>query len=171
MTIDYAGTVQAGGAFRSNMPGTHGSAATVCFNGSGYFDSCSSLRKFKKDIQPLKLGLDTVMKLQPVSYKWKADGEPDIGFIAEDTVKVDPVLGEKGTDGKLSGVRYAHMVAVMAKAIQELKSLFDSDHDALAKLKADSDNLREVLKAANDNNATEIRELREEIKGLKASLH
>ena len=34
------------------------------------------------------------------------------------------------------------MVPVQAKAIQQLESLFDSDHDALAKLKADNDNLR-----------------------------
>ena len=147
------GNIFAGGAFRSNMPGSHGSSVTVCFNGSGYFDSCSSLRKFKRNIKPLNLGLDTVMKLQPVSYDWKATGEHDIGFIAEDTIGVDPVLGEHGTDGSLTGVRYAHMTAVLTKAVQQLK--------------ADNDNLR----AANDKEANEIKALTARLDRLEAARH
>jgi hypothetical protein len=165
LTLDTTGNVHAGTSFVSNMPGTHGAATNVCFSGTGFFDSCSSLRKFKKDIQPLTLGLDTVMQLQPVSYKWKATGEPDIGFIAEDTVTVDPILGEKGTTGKLTGVRYAHMVALLTKAIQQLKVMFDADHDAIAELKADNDNLR----AANDNEAAQIKALTARLDAFEAA--
>jgi hypothetical protein len=49
------------------------------------------------------------------------------------------------------------------KAMQELKSLFDTDHDEIAQLKADSDNLR----AANDNEAMQIKAFRDEFDAYK----
>lgn len=157
--VGPSGEVFAGGYFRSNMPGTAGASATVCFSGSGVFDACSSLRKFKTNIKPLALGLDAVMQLAPVSYDWKATGEHDIGFIAADTVKVDPVLGEKSTKGELSGVRYGHMTAVLARAIQELKTLFDG-------LKADDAATTNRL----DQMAVELAKLKREVSTLREEL-
>ncbi|NBX72825.1 MAG: tail fiber domain-containing protein [Alphaproteobacteria bacterium] len=124
------------GKFRSNMPGTAGAGATVCYSGSGYFDACTSLRKFKTDIAPIDIGLETVMRLRPVSYTWKASGQKDIGFIAEEASAIDARFGSMGTNGKLTGVEYSHMVAVLTKAIQELKAANDdlrSANDALTK--------------------------------------
>jgi hypothetical protein len=147
LTTPSSGNIFTGGYFRSNMPGSYGASASVCFTGTGIFDSCVSLRKYKTHIKPLELGLDVAMKLQPVSYAWKSTGERDIGFIAEDATEVDTRFGQNNTSGHLAGLKYDHMVAVAIKAIQELKILFDTDHDVLAKLKADNDDLRHVFEA------------------------
>jgi cell division protein FtsB len=57
------------------------------------------------------------------------------------------------------------LVPVLAKAIQQLESLFDSDHDALAKLKADNDNLR----ATKDNEAAQIKVLTQRADALESA--
>lgn len=89
---------------------------------SGYntLTTCSSLRKFKDDIQGLTAGLDTVSLLRPVSYKSKTSGRYEIGFIAEDVQAVEPRLSTYDGKGELTGVDYGHVAAVAVKAIQEL---------------------------------------------------
>jgi hypothetical protein len=72
------------------------------------------------------------MKLHPVSFKWKSNDDEDIGFIAEEVERVDPVLAEHNK-GKLSGVKYSQMSALLTKSVQELK--------------VDNDNLRAQLAA------------------------
>ena len=39
--------------------------------GSGWIGSCSSSIRYKKDITEMNLGLDTVLKLNPVTFNWK----------------------------------------------------------------------------------------------------
>ncbi len=93
--------------------------------GYNYISDCgASLGALKTDIQPISEGLSTLMQLEPVQYKWKSTGEPDIGFIAEDVQRVSPTyLAAYNADGSLYGVNYIHFSAVLAKAIQELNGL------------------------------------------------
>lgn len=82
--------------------------------------------------------LGIVAQLEPVSFRYK-DGFGDsgkyeqFGLIAEQVASVDERLAGRDTVGKLSGVRYQELTAVLVGAIQ--------------KLRADNDNFR----AANDN--------------------
>ena len=136
-----------------------------------------------KDL-PQEDGLDAIMKLRPVTFHWKdktrnaKEGE-QVGFVAQEVEKIFPKLVREGdlktsieTDkGKVDidhpkNLFMANLTSPIVKAIQDLKSLFDKDHDALAKLKADNDNLAAQLKAANDNHAADA----EAIEGLRAEL-
>ncbi|NTW32296.1 MAG: tail fiber domain-containing protein, partial [Bacteroidetes bacterium] len=62
--------------------------------------TCSSDIRFKKDITPLSGALDNILKLQGVTYYWKAKDFPDknftddkqIGLIAQELEKVYPEL-------------------------------------------------------------------------------
>lgn len=94
----------------------------------------ASSERFKKDIQPLDAGLVELMKLRPVSFYYKPEfngalqsnpnfnGE-QVGFIAEDVIKIDPrlaVVETEGPDiGKPHGVRYEQITALLTKAVQE----------------------------------------------------
>ena len=85
----------------------------------------SSLR-YKKNVLPLELGIDAVMKLRPISYEYKDGFMPDKfnpgrqdGFIAEEVQKVDPRLVPLDSEGKPKSVEYAQMTALLARAIQD----------------------------------------------------
>ena len=128
-------------------------------NGYYYIGTCSSLTRYKQKIAPLSLSLDTVMRLRPVEFEWKPEqgGQRDLGFLAEEVEAVAPLLGQYD-EGKLTGVRYEQMTALLVKAVQELK--------------AENDNLRDELKAANDNDSDQdaaIEALRRELHDLKAA--
>jgi hypothetical protein len=94
----------------------------------------ASSREFKRDIESLTAdsGLAEVMRLRPVSYRYKPEGlfrndKPMVGLIAEEVAEVDARIVGYAND-KPHSVQYELLTAILIKAIQELK--------------ADNDNLR-----------------------------
>lgn len=103
--------------------------------------------RLKKDVVPLteKEGLDAVMALRPVHYRWKDErknhqGDPhysEFGFIAQEVKAVLPDLvneteqsketEDKTVKGKILALSYDRMIAPAIKAIQDLKH----ENDAL----------------------------------------
>lgn len=73
--------------------------------------------RLKSNIKESPYGLEQVLKLNPVWYIM--GGEEQVGFIAQEVEKIMPEFVGFVRDD-IKGVAYAHMVAVMAKAIQEL---------------------------------------------------
>jgi Chaperone of endosialidase len=114
-------------------------------------------RRIKTNIQTLthEQGLAAIEQLNPVTFSWrdpKASQKTQIGVIAQDVQKVLPEIVTKGFATKLTpdgtlGVQYTGLIGPLIKAVQELKSLFDTDHDEIAKIKADNDNQAEQIKA------------------------
>jgi hypothetical protein len=107
----------------SNYPST-GGYNYVCYDsraGLGYqvLGVCNSLAKFKDNVQPISLGLETLKKLNPVQFVWKDENRPDIGFIAEEVERVNPILATYDLDGNLAGVKYSQLSAVLTKAVLE----------------------------------------------------
>lgn len=150
-----AGTISGG------FPGTHGgTTAPVCYDGStGVMDACVSLRKYKKNIQPLELGLNEILQLKPVSYELKSSGEKEIGFIAEEATEIDLRFGQKSSLGKIVGVKYSQMVALLTKGIQELHFIDAVVAKRVEELETETKILRSEVKAlkgyicAKDHNA------------------
>jgi hypothetical protein len=84
---------------------THGVTLPDASNFSGKvkanaFVSYSSIR-YKKDVEPLESAVDTINKLQGVSYNWKDTGKKDFGFIAEEVGKVLPEIVEWSADPRI----------------------------------------------------------------------
>jgi hypothetical protein len=128
---------------------THRWQAVYAVNGSIQ----TSDRNQKTSITKSDLGLDFILKLEPVSYKWKVGGwdikengedkEPTktpiegkrnhYGLIAQ---QVKEVIGDKDFGGwvkedledeaSVESLRYAEFISPMIKAIQELKADNDS---------------------------------------------
>lgn len=92
-----------------------------------------SSRRFKEDIVPLSDdSLSKVLALNPVSFEYKKTGNAQLdargqqlGFIAEDVVKVEPRLVVLDDTGQPFQVQYENMTALLAKAIQQLNARVD----------------------------------------------
>lgn len=83
----------------------------------------SSIR-YKQNVLPLDDGLAQVMALKPVSYDLKPEFNPShigrqIGFIAEDVVKVDPRIVPLDAKGLPRSVQYDRITAMLVKAVQD----------------------------------------------------
>ncbi|MFY9286945.1 MAG: tail fiber domain-containing protein, partial [Alphaproteobacteria bacterium] len=132
----FGGNVGINVAVSTTKPLLVGSTSS---NGNGaYLDATgvwvnASDRRIKENIKPIQYGLDSVMKLKPVAYDMKGTHAKQVGFIAQDVLKVVPeVVGvPKDAEKEHYGLSYGNMVAVTVKAIQELK--------------ADNDNLRQQV--------------------------
>lgn len=125
--LDVNGTIYVGTFAAAS--GTH-----ICKNGNLIAD-CSSARRFKEKIKPSSLGLKEVLAMQPVIFDFKDHKENwekhDFGFIAEDMKRISPLFVTYNDRGELLGVRYEQLVAVHAKAIQELHNKEERDVQAL----------------------------------------
>jgi hypothetical protein len=115
---------------------TTGVAANMQIDSNGFFSrsTVSSLR-YKENIKDWDgNGLDTILALNPKTFKYKKDyyNKADIdflGLIAEDVAKVSPYLADYENEdrtGQVENVRYAFIVVPLIKAIQELKQELDT---------------------------------------------
>ena len=84
------------------------------------FSYAASDARLKINIMALTDPLADVMKLKPVSFKYKANGKESIGVIAQDLEKVYPQLVLQGRDGMRS-VAYDGLIAPLIGSVQELK--------------------------------------------------
>jgi len=103
----------------------YSSAFYVQTNGN-YFFAGSNLSdaRTKKDINYFNESiLDKVMKLKPASFRYK-ENEENIkgGFIAQDIKEIFPdLVTATKSDDEMMGVDYYGVIAILTKAIQELK--------------------------------------------------
>jgi hypothetical protein len=82
-------------------------------------DCTASSARYKQNIFGLRLGLDVVRRLRPVSFSWKRDGQRDIGLVAEEVNRVEPLLTTRNDKGDVEGVRYDRLGVVLLNAVQE----------------------------------------------------
>lgn len=92
---------------------------------TGTIGVCSDMR-FKKDVEPLDGPLDSVRKLQGVSYTWNEQfrettgdmtQDRQIGLIAQDVEKILPEVVSTGRTGYRS-VDYGKITAVLIEAVK-----------------------------------------------------
>jgi hypothetical protein len=107
---------------------------------TGGFTTVSDYR-IKSAVAPLTGMLEKVCKLKPVSYTLTAFNQQQFGFIAHELQEELPVFvdGEKDAvneDGSIApqSVDYPKIVSVLTAAIQELKTLADTQASAITTL-------------------------------------
>ena len=97
----------------------------------GYINKKSSSIRYKENIEPIDIGLDFIMSLNPVKFNIKSDGLAQVGFVAEEFPderlvtfsQVDIQDASKGLQKE--SINYAQITAPLVKAIQELKAEID----------------------------------------------
>jgi len=118
---------------------THGLTLPDNSNASGQvkanaFVSYSSIR-FKGDVKPLESAVETISKLQGVSYEWKDTGKKDFGFIAEEVGKVIPEIVEWSPDPKYANTMdYTRIISFLVEAVKEQQKKIDILSEKLDKI-------------------------------------
>src|SRR5581483_6342272 len=81
-------------------------------NGKGQLGIAMSSARYKRDIHNMGGASAGLMKLRPVSFRYKddPDGTLEYGLVAEEVQRVYPTLVTYSADGKLQSVRYLEFV-------------------------------------------------------------
>jgi hypothetical protein len=121
----------------------NGIVGNINTSGSATAYVTSSDYRLKENIAPMTGALAKIAQLKPVTYTWKSDGTESQGFIAHELQAVVPdcVIGEKDAvdaDGNIKpqGVDTSFLVATLTAAIQELKTIVDTQATKIAELEA-----------------------------------
>lgn len=116
----------------------------VYSDANGTLTNTASDERLKKDIIPLTYGLNEVMNLNPVFYKWKNEkkmgSQTEIGLIAQAVSKICPEVIGTNNDGMLS-LDYAKLIAVLINAIKELKG----EINELSRIRSDRNEIQKML--------------------------
>jgi hypothetical protein len=100
--------------------------------------STSSDARLKKDIKDGSYGLSDLLKLRPVTYRWKdsSDEAEHNGFIAQEVQKVFPasVSTGGGKTGTMLTVDYTSLIPVAVKAIQQQQAIIEKQERRIAEL-------------------------------------
>jgi hypothetical protein len=144
----------------THIAGISGAAVTgrpVFVNSNGQLGVPPSSRRFKQDVKPMDNASEAILKLKPVTFRYKKEIDPEsipqFGLVAEDVEKVNAALVARDAKGKVYTVRYE---AVNAMLLNE----FLKEHRKVLKLEAA---LRTVNERLNDQD--------NKIQSINARLH
>jgi hypothetical protein len=115
---------------------------------------CSSDARYKKNVEPIENALSSVLKMNGVTYDWRKEEFPSMGFgtnrqvglIAQELEQVFPIVVNTDVNGYKS-VNYAHMVALLIEAIKDQQAIIDGQREELTSLKGMKEELN-TLKAS-----------------------
>src|SRR5262249_19459480 len=145
--IGNAGVTGEAGKIRLGTTGTHtatfiagiynmnegGTIKPVFINSNGRLGTQppASARKFKEEIKAMEKSSEGILKLKPVTFRYKNDAEhtPQFGLIAEEVANVNPNLVVRDENGEIYTVRYE---AVNAMLLNE----FLKEHQKVQELEA-----------------------------------
>ena len=102
------------------IAGISGAAVTgnqVVINSNGKLGVTASSARFKEKIQPMDKASESILALQPVTFRYKheldPEGIPQFGLVAEDVERVAPDLVARDDQGKPYTVRYEAVNAML----------------------------------------------------------
>src|SRR5437773_1355179 len=181
--IGTAGTQTA--TFIAGISGaTVARGVAVVIDTDGHLGVKHSSARFKEAIKPMDKASEAVLSLQPVTFRYKHDLDPDgipqFGLVAEQVEKINPDLVARDQEGKPYTVRYEAVNAMLlneflkehrrveqqAAAITEMKS-------SAAKQDATAARLESMLKQQQVEIAaltSQLRSVKTGVEADKASL-
>lgn len=120
----------------TNRPAA-GTITAIGFDTNGDLKASSSSQRYKYDIFGYDKGINEVMQLRPVSFKYNGETRQNIGFIAEeiDAAGLTEVM-LYNEQSQPEGVLYANMIALLTKAIQEQQATIAALEARLAAVEA-----------------------------------
>ena len=107
--------------FIAGISGTTVSGADVVVSSTGQLGIATSSARYKHDIRDIGGASAGLMKLRPVSFRYKNDPSATLqyGLVAEEVARVYPGLVVHGTDGEVQSVRYLELTALLLNELQK----------------------------------------------------
>ena len=94
-----------------------------------FSSSVSSDERLKKNIKKIENPLDTLMKLEGVTFDWKKDDRSSMGLIAQEVEKHLPYLVQErkkfNSDEMTKKLNYNGLIGLLLESIKELKTEID----------------------------------------------
>ena len=136
--LDVSGDIRASGCFLAGATTVGG--------------TCSSDRRFKKNIQAFPQVLDKLAGLQPVSYDWRTEEFPEyhfgsaraVGLIAQEVEKVFPDMVSTDARG-YKQVNYSELPYLMLQAIRELGAQGAQKDAEVRQLRSEMEELKALV--------------------------
>jgi hypothetical protein len=107
----------------------------------------------KHNVQNLGMGIDTLMKLRPVSFTWNDDtpdiahrGKDDIGFIAQEMEQVVPLAVHTDPKTDIKTLDYPKLIPILAQSIQDQQNTIVDQQKKIDDLTARIEALEAKLK-------------------------
>jgi hypothetical protein len=139
--------------FAAGISGVNVSGAYVVVNSSGQLGIVSSSRRYKEDIQEMGDASAGLMRLRPVTFRYKQafeDGSKplDYGLIAEEVAEVYPDLAVKGLDGQIQTIQYQKLTPMLLNEVQKQHQLIEQQAESIRLLQERLGALESALRAA-----------------------
>ena len=99
------------------------------------YTTYSSVR-YKDNIQPIENPLGTLAKLNGVTFNWKKNNTPDIGFVAEEVGRHLPEIVDWESDTQYAqSMDYSKIVPLLVESIKSQQKQIDKLHAEIQSLK------------------------------------
>ncbi len=121
----------------------------LCVSSDSRVVVCGSSGRLKDDIEPLQNAAELVEQLRPVRYRWKANGQHDVGLIAEEVAQVLPEIVRYSQSGEAETLQYSRVAALLVGAFQELEL---AHGERLASVEAESARLHDRVAQLTEEN-------------------
>jgi hypothetical protein len=110
-----------GKAFIAGIFNTLVSGDAVVVASTGQLGIVKSSARYKRDIRDMGHASDALMKLRPVTFRYKEDprGELQYGLIAEEVARRYPELVGRGSDGRPESVHYLSLISMLLNEVQK----------------------------------------------------
>lgn len=124
----------------------------VMVNSSGQLGIQTSSRRFKQEIEPLGSADEKILKLRPVSFRYKKANDNETqslqyGLIAEEVAEIMPELVQLDKDGKPFAVNYHLLAPLLLAMMQHEHKENQQQQELLMTLKEQNEALRNELMA------------------------
>ena len=129
-------------------------AVPVLVDSHGQLGTVSSSRRFKEDIEDMGEASQDLMRLRPVTFRYKqpfADGSKPIqyGLIAEEVAEVYPDLVAHSADGKIETVKYQVLDSMLLNEVQRQQAEISSLQQQINELKTALASVSGAARASN----------------------
>ena len=132
LRIGFGGAAGAGSITTTFIDGIRGvttvnnNAVAVLVDSAGQLGTVSSSIRYKENVRDMADSSTPLMKLRPVTFNYKAQGNKDYGLIAEEVAEIFPDLVVYNDDGEPETIKYHILCSILLNEVQKLSKRIES---------------------------------------------